>query len=313
MGKTKLFISHSSQDAKVVTEFVNFMLTIGLKCEDIICTSVPSTKIPNGMDIFDYLNQALNDEIFVLFFLSDNYYSSPVCLNEMGAAWVKKVDSLNFLLADLDFSDIRGVVNKNKVGIKLGTCNDMAKASLNEFKDKLTALFGVTINQNVWELARDNFLKATIDNSRTINMSFSRSYCIDDQENDGCKIIKRESSSSMLTLSVDFSKTHSKLASVVFFNIKKNFTGYFINKRNLCFEAFAEPGITCVDIELRLNNVDIIHEICLNDDEREFKIPLVQFCDQLSFWADVSEIKFVIHRKNVTAPAKMTVKNLRIE
>ena len=31
MGKTKLFISHSSQDAKVVTAFVNFMLTIGLR------------------------------------------------------------------------------------------------------------------------------------------------------------------------------------------------------------------------------------------------------------------------------------------
>ena len=50
MGKTKLFLSHSSQDSKVVTAFVNFMLTIGLKSDDIICTSVPSTKIPNGVD-----------------------------------------------------------------------------------------------------------------------------------------------------------------------------------------------------------------------------------------------------------------------
>ena len=45
--KTKLFLDHSSQDAKVVTAFVNFMLTIGLKSEDMIRTSVPSTKIPN--------------------------------------------------------------------------------------------------------------------------------------------------------------------------------------------------------------------------------------------------------------------------
>ena len=50
MGKTKLFLSHSSQDAKVVTAFVNFMLTIGLKSDDIICTSVPSTKISNDDD-----------------------------------------------------------------------------------------------------------------------------------------------------------------------------------------------------------------------------------------------------------------------
>lgn len=70
-----------------------------------------------------------------LFFLSDNYYSSPVCLNEMGAAWARKADSLNFLLVDFDFSDMHGVVNQNKMGIKLGTCDEMSKVSLNKFKD----------------------------------------------------------------------------------------------------------------------------------------------------------------------------------
>ena len=195
----------------------------------------------------------------------------------------------------------------------VGTCDEMSKVSLNEFKDTLASLFDITINQNVWELARDSFLNAAVDNSRFFNMLFSRSYCIGDQENDGCKIIKKESSSSTITIAVDFSQTDSKLASVVFFNGRKNFTSHFINKRNLCFESFADPGIIYVDIELQLANVDIRHEICLNDDEKEFKIPLVQFCEQLAFWEDVTEIKFVIHRKNVTAPAKMVIKNLRIE
>jgi len=49
-----------------------------------------------------------------LFFLSDNYYSSPVCLNKISAACVRKADSLNFLLADFEFSDMRGVVNKKQ-------------------------------------------------------------------------------------------------------------------------------------------------------------------------------------------------------
>lgn len=206
MVKKRLFLSHSEQDKDVVTAFVNFMFTVGLKSEDIICTSVPSTKIPNGKDIFEYLNEALNDEVYVIFFLSDNYYSSAVCLNEMGAAWLKKADSLNLLLAGFDFADMRGVVNKNKVGIKLGVCDDMSKASFNEFKDTLRELFGISVNQNVWEAARDTFLNATIDNSRCFNMLFSRSYCIGDPENDGCKIIKKESSSSMVNVAIDFSK-----------------------------------------------------------------------------------------------------------
>lgn len=135
------------------------------------------------------------------------------------ATWVRKVDSLYFLLANFDFSDMRGVVNKNKVGIMLGTCDAMSKISLNEFKDTLTSLFGITINQNIWELARDSFLSATVDNSRVFNMLFSRSYCIDDQENDGCKIIKKESSANSVTIAVDFSQTESKLASVVILSI----------------------------------------------------------------------------------------------
>lgn len=67
MGKMKLFTSHSSHDAKVFAAFANFMLTIGLKSGDMICTSVPSTKIPSS-EFIDYLNKALNDEIYVLLF-----------------------------------------------------------------------------------------------------------------------------------------------------------------------------------------------------------------------------------------------------
>lgn len=118
--KYKLFLSHSSKDIKIVEAFVDFMYKIGLTEKDIICTSIPSTKIPATEDIYEYLKSALSDEgIYVVFFLSDNYYSSPVCLNEMGAAWLKKADSLNLLLPGFDYNDMQGVVNKNKIGIKL--------------------------------------------------------------------------------------------------------------------------------------------------------------------------------------------------
>lgn len=59
--------------------------------------------------------------------LSDNCYSSIVCLNEMGSARIIKADSLNLLVVGFDFSDMSGVVNKNKVCIKLGTCDEMQR------------------------------------------------------------------------------------------------------------------------------------------------------------------------------------------
>lgn len=312
--KYKLFLSHSSKDIKIVEAFVNFMYKVGLTEKDIVCTSIASTKIPVGEDIYEYLNALLSEErIYVIFFLSDNYYSSPVCLNEMGAAWLKKSDSLNLLMPGFDFDDMRGVANKNKVGIKLGTCDGMVKASLNDFKSILEDMFEIKIQYNRWESARDEFLCMCIENIRKINMAFSRGYCIGDLENDGCVIVKRESSYNMIKAVIDFDQTESKLVSIVIFNGKRDFTSFYINKRNLCFEAYADTGITCVDVELRINDIDLIHEILLDDDEKTFMLPLVQFCDELSFWRNVSEIKFVLHRKRVTQKGNIVIKNLRIE
>ena len=146
MNNCKLFLSHSSQDKEIVNAFVNFMYKIGLTEENMVCTSSPGTKIAIGEDIYEYLNNLLSeDEVYVIYFMSDNYYSSPVCLNEMGAVWLKKSQNLNLLLPGFEFDDIQGVVGKDKVGIKLGTCDDLTKASFNEFKDKLEQIFNISI------------------------------------------------------------------------------------------------------------------------------------------------------------------------
>ena len=310
----KLFLSHSSKDEKVVNAFVSFMYKIGLTEKDIVCSSVPETKIAIGNDIYAYLNQLISDEnIYAIYFLSDNYYASPVCLNEMGAVWLRKADSLSILLPGFDFNDIQGVVERNKVGIKLGTCDNMTKAAFNEFLKILNDKFGIHPNQTHWENARDEFLNLTLENNRKFNMAFARSYCIDDLENDGCKIIKKESNQEKITAIINFEKTESKLCSIVVFAEKRNFTNYIANDRNLCFEAYISEGITFLDIEICLNGIDVSYEIYLNEDLREFKIPLAQFQGTFMFWKDVSELKFVFHRKNFSGERKVIIENLRIE
>lgn len=314
MAKFKLFLSHSSRDIHIVSAFVDFMYKIGLTESDIICTSVASTKIPITENIYEYLNEKISDDnVYVVFFLSDNYYASPVCLNEMGAAWLKKSDSLSLLLSGFGFEDIQGVVSKNKVGIKLGTCDGMVKAAFNEFKTSLENMFEIEIPYTRWELARDEFLNASIENIRKFNMAFSRSYCIGDLENDGCKIIKRESGHDSIKATIDFNETDSKLASIVFFNGKRDFTSYFVNKKNLCFDAYADEGMRCADVELKISDIDRVYEILLDSDEKAYRIPLVQFCDELSLWENVSEIKFVFHRKKVEGKNNIVIKGLRIE
>jgi len=75
-----------------------------------------------------------------------------------------------------------------------------------------------------------------------------------------CKIIKKESGRDHITAIIDFEQTESKLCSIVIFN-GRDFTSYFLNGKNLCFEAYAEDGIHCVDIEILLRDVDMQYEM----------------------------------------------------
>lgn len=162
-SQNKIFISHSSQDGEVVRAFVELLYGLGLNDSDILCTSSPTNRIPITEDIYDYLKNYISEEkIFAVFFLSDNYYSSPICLNEMGAVWLKQSESLNILLPDFDFNDIKGVVTKSTVGIKLGLCDSDTKSYFNEFKSILSKMFNINISETRWETIRDTFLSSVI-------------------------------------------------------------------------------------------------------------------------------------------------------
>lgn len=314
MSNYKLFLSHSSKDNVIVNAFVNFMYKIGLTEKDIVCTSMAGTHIPARQDIYEFLNNLLSTEkIYAIFFLSDNYYTSPVCLNEMGAVWLKKSMNLSFLLPGFSFEDIQGVIGNDNVGIKLGGCDSMTKALFNNFKKDLENIFHISIDYTKWEVARDEFLNISIGNTHEFNMAFSRSFCIGDLENDGCKIIKKDSDRRKITARINFDETDSKLCSIVVFMDATDFTYHFINRKNLCFEAYGDSGITNIQIEMGLNNVDMSTDIYLSEDENSYKIPLSQFCDALTPWKKVSEIKFLIHRKKVSAPGDIIIRNLRLE
>ena len=95
----------------------------------------------------------------------------------------------------------------------------MTKAAFNEFLKILNDKFGIHPNQTHWENARDEFLNLTLENNRKFNMAFARSYCIDDLENDGCKIIKKESNQEKNN---SLQKPYCKFS--IIFEVNLNFT-----------------------------------------------------------------------------------------
>lgn len=158
----KVFISHKKEDkayADALVNLINFI--IGSDGDKIFCSSVQGYGVKQSRDIMDELKaQFDNYEVFMAIIHSPRYYQSPICLNEMGAAWVLGTRFSSFLTMDCKIEHMRGVINKEKIFIDPKDDSDQLNAHLNDFKDDLVELFGCNqLDENKWENARNRFVK----------------------------------------------------------------------------------------------------------------------------------------------------------
>ena len=156
----KVFISHSSRDEAFVRKIVELLEDIGLTEDQVVCSSIPGYGIPRGEDIYEWLAKQFREfDLHVLFVLSDNYYSSVACQNEMGATWVLKTKYDTILLPGFEYRDIKGAVNPNQISMKLDGNEDVLMQHLNELKDKLVSEFDLTMpSASKWERHRQTFI-----------------------------------------------------------------------------------------------------------------------------------------------------------
>ncbi|MEI4801999.1 toll/interleukin-1 receptor domain-containing protein [Bacillus sp. FJAT-51639] len=153
-AKHRLFISHASADKKVCDAFVNLLEELGVPEEEILYSSSSRHGIPGDMDIFEYLKSNISNGITVYYMLSDNYYQSAYCLNEMGAAWVTQNDSSTFILPNFTVG-IKGVIDSNRKAYKLSD-----PVELIQLKNKILKEFGGKISEGKWETVKSEFLEA---------------------------------------------------------------------------------------------------------------------------------------------------------
>ena len=111
----KIFISHSSLDTEIGEKFVDVLIEIGIPKEIIFYSSRYHTGVEIGNDFHAEIKQYLSSCDIVVFLLTKNFYNSPACLNEMGAAWILDKDISPILLDNLKPSDMKGFIDSHYI------------------------------------------------------------------------------------------------------------------------------------------------------------------------------------------------------
>ena len=162
----KIFISHKSEDEDFVKALVKLLrLYIGSEAEKIFCSSVPNYKIGIGKDIYPEIKSQFEEhELFMIFIHSPRYYQSPICLNEMGSAWIQDTECCSFLTADCEYDDLKGVIDKKFISIKVNAKD--ATDRMNEFICKVLDFFNLPPLElsafSQWESDRNEFLRKLV-------------------------------------------------------------------------------------------------------------------------------------------------------
>lgn len=325
MYNATVFISHSSKDELISRAFSSFLIHVGIPESHILCSSQPGTHIRAGELLYPALRHAL-DRRNVLFIalLSDNYYSSAVCLNEMGAAWVKKHECFEFILPGFSFESVKGVIKENEqVGVSLSTLNEMTDAGFGDLKKKLKKRFRISNDAELWERERNIFYQSVkqYENEclNTIPMEKAEGFCIEQYIHDGCAIKERQPSK--IIADVNFAMTEARLCSIVFSPHNHNWVQLAERKKCLCFSAYSNMKFVNAEIELKIcSNFGTPlsskkYPLVITDKVTDYSIPLLQFSTSPSDFTYTHEICFLFLRDNMPTtgnPIKITIENLTV-
>ena len=154
-GLSRVFVSHASKDVEIVKVLIDLLEVVGLQSEQIFCTSVEGYGIGFGENFLEVIREQLREDTLVLFVLSSHFYASPVCLCEMGAAWVQTKSHIPILVPPFDFDDVQGVIPLTQ-GFKIN-----APLKLNLFKEQIEATFNLkpALSMSSWERKRGKFIE----------------------------------------------------------------------------------------------------------------------------------------------------------
>jgi hypothetical protein len=158
-----IFVSHSSKDTGLIKSFIDKILKLTLKVDSdqIFCTSLEESSIKSGEDFRDAIKGSLQKATLVLLIITENYRTSEVCLNEMGAAWVLNNKIVSFIVPPVDYKSVGFIQEPNQL-LKLNKKEDILKFIDEEKKESNKIKIG-EINRHI-----EDFLDAVKDSVNSV-------------------------------------------------------------------------------------------------------------------------------------------------
>lgn len=147
---SKIFIIHDKQDKAIIESFIQLLQGIGIKPENIFCSSLEGYGTPLGININEDIKMRLKEDVLVLFMVSDHFYNSSNCMIQMGAAWALTKDQISITIPPFDPEKLKGVI-QNLKGILI---NDTKQLDL--FKETIEHKFEIKTQKHLhWEPKRN--------------------------------------------------------------------------------------------------------------------------------------------------------------
>lgn len=169
--KPLVFISHRGTQTNFVSALVDLLEKCEFSKDNLFCSSVPGFNIALDDDTIDTLRSKFVDyRIYVIYVLTTDFFDSPYCLNEMGAAWVLQADYSIIVTKDMDESKIDGVLSKTRTRISFKDQREQLDARMIELRDKLLSFAELPKVDDVdWSRYYNIFLNHVMSQSQSQN------------------------------------------------------------------------------------------------------------------------------------------------
>ena len=157
LTRDKIFISHASADEPLAGLLQRALILGGVQPERIFYSSARLTGIPAGRDVSLYLRQSLREAGLVIELLTRTFLTRPICLMELGAAWVSETPTFPIVIPPLtlgEASDAIGNVHLLRLAVE-GSNQDI----FSELHDRIRGDVSIDPSARQWAQAVKEFDK----------------------------------------------------------------------------------------------------------------------------------------------------------